>query len=121
MGSSVVQASLPTPILISDKPKKQAKAELKTVRKADIDQLWVKWGAAIGEVQSVFRLSLKEFAAELGDKDERQVQRWIDGSVRPQIETVLAVARFEPAMLIALARNTSGVEVDTVIHVRRTA
>ena len=120
MQSSIAQQSLPTPILLPDKSKKQAKASLKTVRKTDIQPCWLKWGAAIEEVQCVFRLSLKEFASELG-KDERQVQRWIEGAVRPQIETVLAVPRFEPAMVIALARSTSGVDVDTVIHVRRSA
>lgn len=71
-------------------------------------------------VQSVFRLTLKEFAAALG-KDERQVQRWIEGKERPQIEAVLAVAKFEGPMLIALARSTSGMQVDTVIYSRRSA
>jgi hypothetical protein len=45
----------------------------------------------------------------------------VEGKERPQIETVLAVDRFQGAMVIALARLASGVEVDTVIHVRRIA
>lgn len=118
---SLSQPSLPTPILLPDKSAKQAKAALKGVRKADTGQLWGKWGAAIEDVQCLFRLTLKEFARELGNKDERQVQRWIDAKDRPQIETVMAVARFEPVLLIALAQRTSGMSVDTVIHVRRSA
>lgn len=119
--ASFAQASLPTPLLVPEKSRKQAKAALRGVRKAENGALWVKWGAAIEDVQCLFRLTLKEFAAELGNKDERQVQRWIGGKERPQIEAVLAIPRFEPPMLIALAQRTSGVSVDTVIHVRRTA
>lgn len=121
MAPMLTQPNLPTPILLPDKSSQQAKASLKGVRKADIEALWRQWGACIGEVQGLFRLTLKEFAAALGNKDERQVQRWIDGTVRPQIEVVLAVERFQGPMLIALARITSGVQVDTVIHVKRSA
>ena len=116
----LTQPSLPTPILLPEKRGKQAKASLKHVRKAEMAQVWSKWGTAIEYVQCEFRLTLKEFAAEL-KKDERQVQRWIEAKERPQIETVMAVPRFEPVMLIALAQRTDGVQVDTVIHVRRTA
>lgn len=47
--------------------------------------------------------------------------RQIDGKERPQIEAVFAVEKFQGAMVIALARLAAGVEVDTVIHVRRSA
>ena len=120
MGSSLAQPNLPTPLLVTEKPRKQAKADLKDVRKAEIEGLWGKWGGCIDEVRGVFRLTLKEFAAELG-KDERQVARWIAGQERPQIEVVFAVERFQGVMLIALARSASDVEVNTVIHVRRSA
>lgn len=121
MTHSIAQPNLPTPLLVTEKPRKQAKAALRGVRKAEIERQWVKWGGCIGEVQGMFRLTLQEFAAALGDKDERQVARWIAGTERPQIEAVLAKARFAGPMLIALARVEQGVEVDTVIHVRRTA
>lgn len=120
MNNSIAQRSLPTPLLVTEKPRKQAKAALPDVRKAEIERLWVKWGGCIDEVRGVFRMTLQEFAAAL-EKDERQVARWIAGQERPQIETVLAKARFEGPMLIALARLSSGVEVDTVITVRRSA
>ena len=118
--SSLAQQNLPTPLLVTDKPRKQAKASLPDVRKAEIERLWVKWGGCIDEVRGVFRMTLQQFAGEL-EKDERQVARWIAGQERPQIETVLAVELFQGPMLIALARSASGVAVDTVIHVRRSA
>jgi hypothetical protein len=120
MSSSLLQPTLPTPLLVTETRRKQAKASLPEIRKAEMARLWVKWGGCIDEVRGVFRLTLQQFAAELG-KDERQVARWVEGKERPQIETVLAVDRFQGAMVIALARLASGVEVDTVIHVRRSA
>ena len=119
MSPMLAQANLPTPLLVTETRPKQAKAALKGVRKTEIERLWAKWGGCIGEVQGVFRMTLQEFAAAL-QKDERQVARWIAGQERPQIETVLSVERFAGPMLIALARVESGVEVDTVIHVKRT-
>lgn len=118
--ATLAQPNLPTPLLVSEKPRKQAKASLPDVRKAEIERLWVKWGGCVAEVQHAFRLTLKEFADAL-EKDERQVARWIAGQERPQIEAVLAVPKFAGPMLIALARVEQGVEVDTVIHVRRSA
>jgi len=121
MSSSFAQANLPTPLLVSEKRAKQAKAGLPDVRKAEIDAaFYARLGACMAEVQHVFGLTLKEFSAALG-KDDRQVQRQIEGKERPQIEVVFAVERFQPAMVIALARLATGVEVDTVIHVRRSA
>lgn len=111
--ASLAQQSLPTPLLVTEKRAQMAKAD---VRKPDYADL----GRCIEDVRHAFGLTLKEFAAELG-KDERQVQRQIDGRERPQIEAVFAVQRFQPALVIALARLAQGVEVDTVIHVRRTA
>jgi transcriptional regulator with XRE-family HTH domain len=77
-------------------------------------------GGCMREVQHAFGLTLQEFAAELG-KNESQVRRQMEGSERPQIEAVFAVQRFQGPLVIALARLATGVEVDTVIHVRRTA
>jgi ABC-type Zn2+ transport system substrate-binding protein/surface adhesin len=89
-----------------------------TVRKADDFHRVL--GGAMADVMHTFGLSLKEFARELG-KNERQIARQLDGTERPQIEAVFAVPRFQPAIVIALAKRATGVEVDTVIHVRRSA
>lgn len=76
-------------------------------------------GACMREVQHAFKLTLQEFAAELG-KNESQVRRQMDGRERPQLEVVFAVEKFQGPLVIALARLATGVDVDTVIHVRRT-
>lgn len=94
-----------------------AKAALRSTEK---DEFYARLGGCIDEVRCVFRMTLQEFAAALG-KDERQVKRQIEGQERPQIEAVFAVERFQGPMVIALARLASGTDVDTVIHVRRTA
>lgn len=117
MNSSLAQPSLPTPLLVTEKGARMAKAD---IRSADIQAFYAQIGQCFDEVRCVFRLSLQEFAAELG-KDERQVKRQMEGKERPQIEAVFAVPRFQGPMVIALARLASGVEVDTVIHVRRSA
>lgn len=91
-----------------------AKADL---RKSETDAFYARLGGCMAEVQHVFGLTLKEFSAALG-KNESQIRRQIEGAERPQIEAVFAVERFQPAMVIALARLASGVEVDTVIHIR---
>lgn len=114
MNNSISQPSLPTPILLSDKGARMAKAD---VRKADNALIHAQLGHCMQEVQHAFCLTLKEFAAELG-KDERQVQRQMDGIDRPQIEAVFAVERFQGPMVIAMARVAAGVEVDTVVHIR---
>ena len=114
--ATVAQPSLPTPLLVSETPKKQAKAALKGLCKSE-SAFYAQLGSCMAEVQHVFGLTLKEFAAAL-DKNESQVRRQIEGKERPQIEAVFAVERFQPAMVIALARLASGVDVDTVIHIR---
>ena len=117
---SIAQPNLPTPLLVSQTPKKQAKADLKSLRKTQKQTQWQKDGAAIDEVRHIFRLTIKEFAAAL-DRSEAQVRAWIEGRERPQVEAVREVPRFEGPMLIALARQVEGMTVDTVIHVRRSA
>jgi ribosome-binding protein aMBF1 (putative translation factor) len=117
MAPSIAQQSLPTPLLVQEKRAKTAKADL---RKTGDEAFYARIGQCIDEVRNVFGLSIKEFAAVLG-KNESQVRRWVEGSERPQIEAVFAVEKFQGAMVIALARLATGVDVDTVIHVRRSA
>lgn len=117
MAPSIAQPSLPTPLRVSDVRGKMAKAD---IRKADMDALYGSLGRAMTEVMTSFGLSLKEFANELG-KDERQLQRQMDGKERPQVEVVFAVERFRGAMVIALARLAADVDVVTEIRVRRSA
>lgn len=116
MPRSFAQPTLPTPLLVPEMSARMAKAD---VRKAEPPYAELGW--CLGEVQRVFGLTLEQFAFELG-KDERQVARQIKGTERPQVEAVFAVDRFRPALLIAMAQASGhGVEIDTVIHIRRNA
>jgi hypothetical protein len=115
--SSLSQASLPTPLLVSESRAKTAKAD---IRKADTDAYYASLGRCIEEVRHVYGLTLEQFAHELG-KDDRQLARQIAGKERPQLEAVFAVDRFRAPLVIALAKLSAGVEVVTEIRVRRTA
>ena len=116
--ATLVQSSVSSPLLLPESVGRTAKASLRKAENRPLD--YVDLGACMAEVMRAFGLSLKEFARELG-KNERQVARQLDGAERPQLESVLAVPRFQPALVIALATRAHGVVVDTVIHVRRTA
>lgn len=109
MNASFAQPNLPTPLLVSDEAGK-------SLRSAEINPHHAKLGACMAEVQRFLGLSLEEFAFAL-KKDARQVARQMAGTERPQLEAVLAVDRFQGPMVVALARVSQGVEVDTVIHV----
>lgn len=90
------------------------------IRKSEIDPHHAQLGACLREVQHAFKLTLQEFAHALG-KNESQVRRQMDGLERPQIEAVFAVEKFQGPLVIALAKLAAGVEVDTVVHIRRIA
>jgi hypothetical protein len=86
-----------------------AKADL---RKAET---WRVLGHAIESVRLMHGLLLKEFADQLGVKDDRQVAAWIAGRERPQIETVFAAPMFRASLVIALAKQVDGLTTETVI------
>lgn len=110
----------PAPLLVSDHSAQIAKGALRKAEHDEPDPERVKLGACMRKVQHDFVLTLKEFARELG-KDERQIERQMEGKERPQIELLLSHPKFQGPMLIALANSTPGVEVDTVIHIRRSS
>jgi len=117
MPSSLRQAAQSVPLRVTENHARTAKADL---RKADKNPNWVKWGQCMREVMRFADLTLEEFAYALG-KNDRQIARHLLGDERPQLEVVLANPRFEGPLVIALARVSSGVEVDTVVHIRRSA
>lgn len=115
---SSLQLNLPpSAVLLPEKGGKTAKA---AIRKADMDAYFAALGACVAEVQGVFRLSLEQFAYELG-MDERQLSRQMTGKERPQLEKVFAVDRFRAVLLIALAKLAADVDVVTEIRIRRSA
>jgi hypothetical protein len=116
----LAQPNLPTPLLVTEKSARVAKVAPADVRKAEHDALYAQLGRCMDEVRCVFGLNLEQFADALG-KDQRQVARQLLGTERPQLESVFAVERFQGPLVVSLARLANGVEVDTVIRVRRTA
>lgn len=91
-----------------------AKADL---RKADGSAARAEAGRVIGLTQKLTGLSLKEFAAALG-RDERQVARWIEGTERPQLDAILAAEQVRTPFVVACAKSTPQIEVETVIRTK---
>jgi hypothetical protein len=93
-----------------------AKADL---RKTDH---WIVMGRAVDRTRTLCRLSIKEFA-DLIDRDEAQVRRWIAGTEQTQAAVIFAVQKLRRPFVIALAEEAGeGVTVTTQITVeQRTA
>lgn len=114
MSVSFANSTQAAPLRVPESGARTAKTLL---RSAENPQ-HIKHGACMKKVMQFLGLSLEEFAFALG-KDERQIARQMLGQERPQIEVVLAVDRFQGVMLIALAQLSSDIEVETVLHMRR--
>lgn len=89
------------------------------LRKADIEGWRMGVGRAIQRAMRLRGWTLKEFAAAV-DRDPRQCARWMDGSERPQLDTLFAVETLRPALVQALS-ELAGADVQTVITMRRVA
>ncbi len=122
MSDSLRDSSASSHLLSSDIKRRMAKAASNDVRKADLDEQWkAAVGRAIDAVRAEQQLSLKEFADAI-TRDERQVARWIGGKEHAQIAAVFAVVQFRQPLVLALAKIAGqGVEIETVIRIKRTA
>ena len=120
MSPSLAQQNLPTPLLVSEKPRKAAKVAPEVLKKTEKDELWGELGKCMVFVCYDAKLSIKEFAAKVG-KDAGQVQRQMEGKERPQIEAVFAVPEFRAPLVIAMSRITPEIECFTELRVRRSA
>lgn len=97
-----------------------AKANLRKPE-ASVDDWRAEVGHAIERVKNMTGLSLKEFADAVG-REDRQVARWIAGTERPQIDAIFAVASLRQPLIVALSELAGvGVEIETVIRVKRSA
>lgn len=106
----------PTQPVIPETRRRMLKADL---RKAESLEWRVGVGRVIQRAMSLCGWSLKEFSGAVG-RDERQCARWIDGTERPQFDTIFAVAALRRALVIAFAELAGeGVEVVTEIRVTR--
>lgn len=94
-----------------------AKADLRKPEPPDDWRLAV--GAAIRRAMILRGWSLKEFAHAV-DRDERQCARWMDGTERPQLDTLFAVATLRQPLVQAFG-ELAGADVHTTITMRRVA
>jgi hypothetical protein len=92
--------------------------------KADLKNLEM-WRTAMGRsVARCFELAGKtqKEGAALVERDAAQVARWIAGTERPQFDALFAVDELRQPLIVALAELAgAGVELETVIRVRRSA
>lgn len=73
------------------------------LRKADSDDAMKEIGECVDFARRQAGWALKELAGALG-RDERQVQRWMDGKENTNIAAVFAVETLRQPFVIALAR-----------------
>lgn len=104
-------------------PEKAGTIAVAVLRKAENADLLRDIGRAVDEARSTLRWSLKELTGQIehatGKKrDERQVARWIEGTERQQFDALFAVVALRGPLVIALARLSDQIEVDTVIRVK---
>lgn len=78
-------------------------------------------GQCIDRARLALAWNLDELARNLGDRDPRQVARWISGVERPQFDVLFACEPLRVPLVIQLAGLSAQVEVTTQITVRRTA
>lgn len=94
-----------------------AKADLKKNDRPWREQI----GRAIQRTFSLAGVSQKEAAALL-DRDQAQIARWTSGAERPQVDALFAVDSLRQPLLLALAELAGeGVDIETVVRIRRRA
>lgn len=93
-----------------------AKAALKNLEKPWREQI----GAAIERALKLAGLTQKEGWALLGHNDGAQLNRWIKGTERPQLDTLFAVEMLRQPLAQALA-EIAGAEVEVTVRMRRSA
>jgi hypothetical protein len=91
----------------------------------EVNLIEVPWRMQIGgAIQRAFSLAglTQKDACRLLDRDQGQIGRWIGGTERPQFDVLFAVKVLRRPLVVALAELAGqGVDVDTVITIRRSA
>lgn len=102
---------------------KRAKAFLRKPESREVaipDAAMARVGATVERARNLRGWSLQELAREAGNRNERQIARWIKGLERTQFDVLFAIkdARWCNALVVAIAELACGVEIDTVIRLR---
>ncbi len=106
--------------VIPEKADRMAKSLL---RKTESEDAWLELGECIDQVRYQMHWTIDELAAHLPPpkgkekRDAAQVQRWIQGDERPQIEVVFAVPDLRRLLVIALAKLAL-CEIETTVRIR---
>jgi hypothetical protein len=121
MPPTVVAPVQRDPVRSSDNAPDAAKVHRKSVRKTDHFSKWrVLLGGAIKRARLRCDWNLKEFAARIGDRDERLVARWESGEDRAPYDELFADDDYRPQLIVALAELSSdSIGIDTVITVKQ--
>ena len=90
------------------------------LRKTDSADALIETGECLDFARRSVGWSLKELAAAL-QRDERQVQRWIDGKENTNLAAVFAVEALRQPFVIALARLSQAFDEDITLTARRRA
>lgn len=93
--------------------------------KANVQSPDIAWNEAIGAAisKAIARIgwSKKEAAAKVG-VDDAEFGKWLSGGRRPQFDRLFAVDALRQVLVVELAGIAGeGVEIETVVRVRRTA
>lgn len=97
-------------------PEKAAKPLHAHLRKSESDDAMLEIGACLDEARRAAGWTLKELAAAL-NRDERQVQRWMDGKENTNIAAVFAVAVLQKPFVVALAK-LAACEIETTVRIK---
>lgn len=100
MSASVPKSDRPRQRVIPEIDREMLKADL---RKADSADALKEIGECLDFARRAAGWTLKELAGAV-QRDERQVQRWMDGKENTNIAAVFAVERLRQPFVIALAR-----------------
>lgn len=107
-------------------PEKAQKMATAVLPKAESEPILEQIGACLDDARRELGWTLDELACKLppppgADKrDPRQVQRWIDGKERCQVDAVFGVCELREPFVIALAKLAE-CDVETTVTIRRRA
>lgn len=120
MNNSVVSKATNGHRVIPEIDRPMLKADL---RKAESDDSLKELGECLDFARRSARWTLDQLAANMPPppgsekRDPRQVQRWIDGKERTQVDTVFAVPELRQPFVIALAKLAE-CDVETTVLIR---
>lgn len=122
MASTVAADRQPRHRVIAEIEPAMLRADL---RKAESGDLLAEVGGCLDYARREAGWTLDELAGHMppapgADKrDSRQVQRWIDGKERTQVDVVFAVPELRGPFVIALARMANEFEEETTLRRKR--